>query len=53
MTDIRFKTSLSNPKKAAVKAVIGQLEDLSVSSSEKQMNNWVNDSKIRKSPKKL
>lgn len=52
MTEIRFKTELSIQKKAAVKAVIEQLEELSVSSPGKQINNWVNESKVRKPPKK-
>jgi hypothetical protein len=53
MTEIRFKTSLSGQREAAVKAVIEQLDGLSTSSPLKQQNNWVNESKTRKPPKKL
>ena len=53
MIDIRFKANLSSQKEAAVKAVIEQLDGLATTPPLKQQHNWVNESKTRKSPKKL
>ena len=53
MTEIRFKTNINASKKAAVKAVIEQLEEISVSAEDLQRNIWAGDSKARKTPKKI